>query len=104
MLDTTIDHYRDIIEERLALNKPEVIYIAPNPAQNYISLIGSDMDYLNSDIVSVEIFDITGNNVRTFNDVVSTTLFIGDIANGLYLIKINMLDNAGFIYKLLIQK
>lgn len=104
ILDTTIDRYREINEERWSLASPVVIYIAPNPAQNCINLICSDMNYLNSNIGNVEVFDISGCNVKTFYDVLSTTLFIGDIANGLYLFRINMLDGTFYSNKILIQK
>ncbi len=104
ILDTTIDRYREINEERWSLSSPVVIYIAPNPAQNCITLICSDMNYLNSNIGSVEVFDISGCNVKTFYDVLSTTLFIGDIANGLYLFRINMQDGTYYGNKILIQK
>lgn len=50
------------------------------------------------------VFDLTGMNVIVFAEVTSGTFYIGDLANGMYFVKLNFVDNSNLIAKVLISK
>lgn len=71
-------------------------YLVPNPARDYVFLKG----FTGVDELSVEIFNRTGQKVKTIAGITSGQFFIGDLPAGDYTVKILLKDNRFATYLL----
>lgn len=104
MLDTIVEHYRQETEERLSPDIHENITLVPNPAQLYLTISYNDVDYLKNNLESIEVYNLTGERVKIYLEIKSSTLFVGDLSKGMYLFKINFEDNTNSISKIIINE
>jgi len=72
--------------------------ILPNPANDYITLANMDKSLQNSS--TIEIIDATGKLTKSF-DSLSESLYIGDLADGIYFIRITNDQQQFAIMKLI---
>lgn len=104
MLDTVIEHLRIIPEVKAIGQSEKSIHISPNPAQTFINLTSNDPDYLKKQVISLDFFNVTGAIIKHVNYEQNLKLDIGDVPNGIYLIKINTEDNTKYFNKLEVIK
>lgn len=75
--------------------------LLPNPANNYVTLQNPNNTLLNN--ASIEMIDATGKLIKTF-DVLNESFYIGDVAVGIYFIKITNQQQQFGIQKLIKTK
>ncbi len=77
------------------------IKVFPNPAQNQITI---ESEIFNNDNLKIVLSDLTGKNIQiNHSKSKETTLFLNNIDNGLYIIKIFDKDNLILTEKLMIN-
>ena len=84
---------KHVIEEFIVEN--EYIKLYPNPAQNYITIeLQSKID---AKIESVEIFNISGQGLKYYNNISTEQLFqieLESLSEGMYICRIILSDNS----------
>ena len=78
--------YCDVITSTPAPATPEIsVQLVPNPANQIV-----DVQFTGGVIESIEVYDVNGRMVRSVSGV--QTLFVGDLSNGLYLVRVISAD------------
>lgn len=103
MLDTIFPVNEPMVEEERLMKPLETIFITPNPADNWISITCYDSVFFNENFKSAGLIDMGGRVIKSFDKLSEdNSLYIGDMATGLYILDITMFDFKKTI-KLIIQ-
>lgn len=69
-------------------NEVALFSVAPNPTSDFLHF------EIDSEIDSVEVFDVSGNLILKENSLVSNSLSVSSLSSGLYFVKITSLDKS----------
>lgn len=103
MLDTVFPVNEPEEDIRL-INPVQSIYVAPNPATDYLIISCTDLIWLEDNLQTINVIDINGKRIKSFEKTGETnTLYIGDLANGLYILELTI-PQGKVSYKFIVQK
>jgi len=87
-----VDYLTVINQDALSIQEFSAanLKVYPNPAKSNITIISSNQ----SQVDSVELYNILGSKLKTYSSLVDNTINISEMSSGIYLLKVNSGNNT----------